>query len=94
MKEMHGLLFEDPNLLYAISTQLFLEDLLYTDKISSRWTVRRQEGFYSYSEIFRINFREGYLCDKLGKVYATTARTVSYSHLKQVLLSKDESLFR
>ena len=77
----------------AIFASLLREDIVYTDKICYRWTVRKQEGFFNYSEIFAMRYGVGYLCDPKGRVYPTTARTISFTHLKQVLLSKDQAQF-
>ena len=68
------------------------EDLIYVDKNAYRYTSVKQEGYYSYSEIFRRYWPEGYRCDSKGRVEATTARVVNFKHLKEVLMSKDESL--
>lgn len=36
----------------AVLTSLLREDLIFVDKNMYRWTVRKQEGYFSYSEIF------------------------------------------
>ena len=78
----------------AVMTSLLREDLVFVDKICYRWTVRKQEGFSSYSERFRQLFgADGkYKCAPGGSIYPAKARTLSYSHLISVLKSKDVAL--
>ena len=68
------------------------EEIIYTDVLSYRYTVHRQEGYYSYSELFRMKFSPGYVCDSLGRVEASTARTINLQGLFDILKSKDESV--
>lgn len=63
--------------LAAILFSMLREDIIYSDKHSYRYTVNKQEGYYTYSELFRTKFPVGYACDSLGRVVATTARTIS-----------------
>ena len=78
----------------AVLATLLREDILFVDKILYRWTVRKQEGFFSYSEIFRIRFSDVYGCDPLtGRVVPVTAKTVNYPQLKSILLSNSPELF-
>jgi len=77
----------------AILFSLLREDLIYSDQHSYRYTVSRQEGYFSYSEIFRNKFPVGYVCDNQGRVVPTTARRVNLNHLRGVLTSQDESTF-
>lgn len=56
--------------------------------------MNRQEGYYSYSEIFRLKFPVGYECDNVGRVVPTTARRVNLNHLRTVLISQDEASFQ
>ena len=44
----------------AILFSLLREDLIFSDLNSYRYTVNKQEGYYSYSEIFRLKFPIGY----------------------------------
>ena len=78
----------------AILFSLLREDLIYSDEHSYRYTVNKQEGFYSYSEIFRKKFPVGYSCDKMGRVVPTTARRVNLNHLRSVLISRDEASYQ
>ena len=83
-----------PSEVAVVMMSMLREDFVMTDKISYRYTVRRQEGYYTFSERFRQNFGDGYECDSVGAIVPTTARAVNYSQLQQILLSKDESLFQ
>jgi len=62
----------------AILFSLLREDLIYSDIHSFRYSCNKQEGFFTYSELFRMRFPTGYVCDSLGKVQPTTAQTVNY----------------
>ena len=77
----------------ACMFSLLREDLIFSDLHSYRYTVHKQEGYYNYSEIFRLRFKEGYACDSMGRVIATTAQRVNLTYLTDVLTSKDEALF-
>ena len=78
----------------AIMTSLMREELIFCDKIWYRWTVHKQEGYYSYSELFFAHYGPTYGCTRAGKVYPKTARTVNFSHLVQVLTSRSEEVFK
>ena len=79
----------------AITASLLREDMIFCDKISYRWTVNKQEGFYSFSELFNMHYGPTYGCDKYGRVYPkAAARTINYGHLMQILKSSDEDLFK
>ena len=68
--------------------------MVFCDKICYRWTVNKQEGYYSYSELFLMHFGPSYGCDKMGRVYPKPGtRTVNYGNLMQILKSSDEALF-
>ena len=94
MKDNFRIKFNNLFEIAAVMCSLAREDIVLTDKIFSKWTVRKQEGYYTYSEIFHTQFGDGYRCDSLGRAYPTTARTVNFSNLKKILLSKDEALFK
>ena len=84
------------NNIYELAAVLFSmlrEDLLYSDLNSYRYTTHKQEGFYNYSEIFRLKFPVGYSCDKNGCVVPTTARRINLQQLRSVLLNKEEASF-
>lgn len=78
----------------AIVVSLAREDLIFSDKICYRWTVNKQDGYFSYSELVTKNFGSTYGCDSAGRIYPKTARTVNYAHLVSVLKSKDEQVFK
>lgn len=78
----------------AVLFSLLREDLIYSDLLSFRYTCTKQEGFYTYSEIFRMKFPSGYICDDGGRVVPTTARTVNLQNLRSIMLSTDEALYR
>lgn len=46
----------------AILTSLLREDMIFANDVVSHFTVKRQEGFISYSDIFRSKF-PGYKLD-------------------------------
>ena len=77
----------------AILVSILREDIIYSDKHSYRYTINKQDGYYTYSELFRMKFPVGYGCDSGGRVIATTARTISLPQLKSILKSKDENVF-
>lgn len=64
-----------------------------SDEHSYRYTVHKQEGYYSYSELFRKKFPDGYTCDSSGRVTPTTARTINLNDLMRTMVSKDESAY-
>lgn len=68
------------------------EDWILTNKNSSRFTTRPQEGFFTFSQLFRQQYA-GYGLDKNHCLIPTTARTVNFKNLINVLKSKDEKLF-
>ncbi len=76
----------------AILFSLLREDLIYSDMHSYRYTCTKQEGYYTYSELFRIRFGEGYICDSVGRVIPQGARTINYEELRAMFVSKDEGL--
>ena len=73
----------------AILFSLLREDLIYADQHCYRYTIHKQEGFFSYSESFRKQFPVGYGCDKAGRVIPITARRINLNELRQVLISRD-----
>ena len=77
----------------AILFSLLREDLIYADLLSYRYTVNKQEGYFSYSEIFQKKFPFGYVCDKQGRVVPSIARRVNLNNLRNVLTSQDEAVF-
>ena len=77
----------------AILFSLLREDLIYADQHCYRYTINKQEGFFSYSEIFRNKFPVGYGCDKVGRVVPTTARRINLNELRQLLISSDAAKY-
>lgn len=69
------------------------EDMIFSDEHSYRYSIHKQEGYYSYSELFRMKFPEGYSCDDFGRVTPTTARTINLNELIRTLVSKDEAIY-
>ena len=61
----------------AILFSLLREDLIYSDMHSYRYTCVKQEGFHSYSELFRIRFGDKYTCDSLGRCIPSSAKTIN-----------------
>jgi hypothetical protein len=77
----------------AVITSLFREDLLFANDVASHYSVTRHEGFLNYSEIFKKKIGDGYRCNKDGTVGVTTAKTINFKNLMNLLKSKDEKLF-
>ena len=74
----------------AILNSLFREDLIFCDLIMSTWTVNKQDGYLNYSEWFRLKYQAaGYVCDSLGTIAPSTARTISFTELRSFFVSKD-----
>ena len=78
----------------AVMYSLLREDIIFLDSIAHRWSVRKQEGFYRFSELFRKHYgtTDFYGTLSNGSIYARQARTVNYSELVRVLKSKDAAL--
>ena len=76
----------------AVFFSIFREDMIRMNSTSSRFTIHRQEGFYTYSDFFRLRYPVGYGCDSSGRIVATTARTLNLYELHSILTSKDETL--
>jgi len=71
---------------------LHREDLIYADKNIYRFSTRAREGFMSFSEHFRQRY-PGYLLDeKIGTVYASSAKVLNAKEHVALLLSKDATL--
>ena len=74
----------------ALMNSIFREDLIFCDLIMSSWTVNKQEGYLNYSDWFRLKYQaDGYVCDSLGTVVPSTARTISYTELRSFFVNKD-----
>ena len=88
-------LIRDVYTVAAIMSTLLREDIVFVDAIAYRWTVRKQEGFFSYTELFIKHFGSAEMYGTVpdGRIVARQARTVNYSQLVQILKSKDKALF-
>jgi len=73
----------------AILATLHREEMVFVDKNFVRWTVRKKDGYMTFSELFLMRYGEGYGCSPTGGIIATTARTVKYSTLVELLKSRD-----
>ena len=58
-KQKSVLSVQDPYIVAAIMITLLREDLAFTDSIFKQWTVRKQEGYYTFSEFFQKHFGAG-----------------------------------
>ena len=74
-------------------TSLEREDMVYTNDIGSHFSTQPCEGYSSYSEIFRRKFGTDYALNSEQAVIPTTAKTVNFKKLMEILKSKDEKLF-
>jgi len=77
----------------AVITSIFREDLLYANDVCSHYSVTKHEGFMNYSEIFRKKIGDGYKIGRDGTVAVTTAPTLNFRNLTEMLKSKDIALF-
>ena len=77
----------------AVITSLFREDMLFANDVCSHYSVTRHEGFLNYTEIFHKKIGEGYKINKDGTVAVTTAPTLNFRNLTEMLKSKDAALF-
>lgn len=57
----------------AILFSLLREDIIYSDMHSYRYTCVKQEGYFTYSELFRIRYGDRYCCDSIGRIIPTGA---------------------
>ena len=68
--------------------------MIFCDKNFLQWTIRKREGFLSFSDFFRKHYGDKYGCNNLGQVYPTKAKVIKFSHLTSIMKSKDEALYR
>ena len=61
----------------AILFSLLREDLIYSDMHSYRYTCVKQEGYHTYTELFRIRFGDKYTCDSIGRCIPSGAKTIN-----------------
>lgn len=80
----------------AVMLSMLREDIIYADSVAYRWSVRKQDGFFNFTELFQRNYGTdgSYGCLPDGRIVAQKARTIKYSELVAILLSKDESVFQ
>ena len=94
-KNNFSLPVRDPFIVAAIITTLLREDMVFVDKICYRWSARKREGFYNFTELMQINYgtanQYGLLNGK--RIVAQNARTVNYSLLSTILKSRDPEHF-
>ena len=77
----------------AVLTSLFREDWLYTNDLASHYSLKRHDGFFNFSEMFRKRYGNEYITAKDGTVIPTTARQINFKSLWDMLRSSDESVF-
>jgi len=78
----------------AIMTSMMREDWIYTDASGYRISLKRHEGFTSFSEKCRSHFKGNYIFKKDGTLITSKlGKTVNLDHVIDTLKSKDESLF-
>ena len=75
----------------AILFSLLREDRIFADNDCHLFTVEKQEGFKSYSEIFKAMY-PGYKLDTMQRVVSDSADTICFKTLWSVLTSKDQKL--
>lgn len=71
---------------------IYREDLILSDSTAYQFTTRPREHFTTFSEHFRKKF-PGYKVDRYGACTSTTAKTLNYRQVMDMLKSKDEGLF-
>lgn len=94
LEENYGKTLKNIYQLAAVLFALLREDMIYSDLHSYKYTCTKQEGYYNYSEIFRLKFPSGYAVDSIGRVIPTTARLVNLENLQSILISKNEEQYR
>ena len=77
----------------AILYSLLREDLIFADEHCYQYTCVKKQGFYSYSDLFKMKFPSGYICDKNGRIAPSTARVLNLKELMGIYKSKDPSVF-
>jgi len=90
LEDTYGKSLNNAYELLAILHSILREDLIYVDEFCQRITLNKKDGFYSYSEIFRAKFPQGYGCDKIGRVVPTTAKRINLRQLMEFLTSSNE----
>ena len=77
----------------AVITSIFREDMLYANDVCSHYSVTKHEGLMNFSEIFKKKIGDGYKINRDGTVVVTTAPTLNFRNLMEMLKSKDAALF-
>lgn len=72
----------------AILFSLLREDRIFANEECSHFSTKRQEGFKSYSEIFKAKY-PGYKLNYWQAVVPDSAKTVNFKDLFSLLKSKD-----
>ena len=94
LEENYGKTLNNIYELVAVLFALLREDLIFSDLHSYKYTTTKQEGYYTYSEIFRLKFPTGYTCDSMGRVIPAGARRINLEEHRALMISTDESKFR
>ena len=68
--------------------------MIYSDDQCIRYTRKKKQGYYSYSELFRKRYGDEYSVNSLGAAVPKLAKTVDFNLLMEVLKSKDETLLQ
>ena len=90
MQKQKRLAINNIYVMMAILFSMVREDLIYIEKNVYRYSLYKQEGFETYSELFRRHWPTGYECNSSGLVVPTTARLIDFRQFKAILLSTDE----
>ena len=90
MQKQKRLAINNIYVMMAILFSMVREDLIYIEKNVYRYSLYKQEGFETYSELFRRHWPAGYECNSSGLVVPTTARLIDFRQFKAILLSTDE----
>ena len=78
---------QNPYQCAAVLFSLQREDMIFSDDQCIRYTRKKKEGYYSYSELFRKRFGDDYGVDSYGATVPRLAKTVNYSLLMDILKS-------
>ena len=94
MSDKYGKTLNNIYELAAVLVSLYREDIIYSDVNFYHFTCTRQEGYYTYSEIFRLKFNSGYACDSIGRVMPTEARRINLEEHRAIMLSTDDQKYQ
>lgn len=93
MKHLYSIPISDCYQIAAVISSLQREDWILTNKNGSHFTTRPQEGFFTYTQLFKNLYGTGYKVDSNQSIVATTARTLNFKNLIEILKSKDVKLW-